>query len=311
MGTVVTFYRFTPIDDPPTLRAAVEAACRSRGIVGTVLIAHEGINATLSHPHRQPLTDLVGEITQDDRFTGLEVKWSTSNGDNPVFNRLKVRVRPEIVNFGGPIDPCKPRGENVDAETWNNLLENPNVVVVDTRNDYESEVGTFPGALLANTTTFREFTDFVDTNLDPATTPRLAMFCTGGIRCEKASQHMLERGFEQVYQLDGGILNYLANVDAAANAWSGECFVFDQRVTLTRDLEQGSYDQCHACRRPVSDADKRSPQYEAGVSCPRCCDSTTTAQRAGFAERKRQEDIAHSRGRRHVGARQGTGSRRN
>ena len=246
MTTVATFYRFEPLDDIATLRAAVEQTCLERSLCGTVLLAGEGFNATLAGT-RADLTYVI-----DRHFRGAAVKWSTAAPGNPVFDRLKVRQQPEIVGFDRPLAPSTPVGERVRPRDWNRLLADPDVVVVDVRNDYESDLGSFQGAKRANTANFRDFPDFAARELADHKQRPIAMFCTGGIRCEKASAYLLEQGFADVRQLDGGILGYLAESGPDDNAFEGECFVFDQRVTVTRDLEQGSYELCDTCGRPLS-----------------------------------------------------------
>jgi len=200
------------------------------------------------------------------------------------------------------VAPDRRTGEHVDPARWNALLDDPAVLVLATRNGYEIEIGSFPGAVDPGTRSFRELPGYVKTHIDPAEHPRIAMFCTGGIRCEKASAWLLDQGFAAVYQLDGGILSYLEQVVPEQNRWQGECFVFDQRVSVDSELDEGSFEQCFACRRPLSAADLAAPDYQPGVSCPHCIDEHTPAQRAGFAERRRQEALAAARGRRHVGA---------
>ncbi len=239
---VASFYRFHPINEVGALCMALEQACRERSLRGTVLLAPEGVNAALSGS-RPALECLIAA-----HFAGVDVKWSTAAPGNSTFRRLKVREKNEIVSFGRTLSPSMPVGVHVDASAWNQLLDDPNVLVLDTRNGYESAIGTFRGAMCTDTASFREFPDFVRRELEPARHPRIALFCTGGIRCEKASAHLLEQGFETVCQLDGGILKYLAETDPKASAFEGDCFVFDQRVSVNSDLAQGSYQQCHACR---------------------------------------------------------------
>ena len=304
MSNVVTFYRFVAVPKPDVLCHRITSLCEKYALVGTVLIAPEGFNATLAANSRRSLEDFIVDFEADLRFKDLNYKWSSSRADNAVFHRLKVRVRPEIVSFGRTYQPSKAPGRRVDAEAWNALITSPDITLIDTRNKYETEIGGFPNALSPDTISFRDFPEFVERELDPSTHSKLALYCTGGIRCEKAFQFLSERGFEHIHQLDGGILNYLADVDAAHNLWSGECFVFDQRVALDSNLRQGSYDQCHACRRPISASDKDSEYYRFGVSCPRCINETSPEQKDGFRERERQESLAHTRGRRHVGTRQ-------
>ena len=301
MSTVATFYQFVRIEAPADLVVSLRTLAHTLGLRGTILVAAEGINGTVSGD-REGLETLVDRLASDPRFAGMPVKYSTAGDGNPVFHRLKVRLKAEIVALKQPgVDVADRTGTHVDATTWNELLDDPGVVVIDTRNGYEIAVGSFPGAVDPKTRSFREFPDYVSRHLDPATHRRVAMFCTGGIRCEKASAYMLQQGFREVYQLDGGVLKYLETV-GDDNRFEGECFVFDQRVSVTADLAEGRYVQCHACRRPLTDADVNSPEYEEGVSCPYCIDALTEARRAGFRERQRQVLLAEARGERHVGA---------
>jgi len=301
MTDVVTFYRFVPIAAPATLANALRTTATAQALCGTIVIAREGINATLAGP-RSALSAFTAALQQDERFVGLRLRW-TQGAAEPVFYRLKVQVRDEIVALKCPgIDPARSTGVHVDAARWNALLDDPDVVVVDTRNRYEIALGTFPGAVDPGTRSFREFADFAE-RLDPRRP--VAMFCTGGIRCEKASAYLLARGFAEVYQLDGGILNYLDSV-GAANRFAGECFVFDQRVALDSALAQGDYTVCHACRTPLTPADVASPDYIADRQCPHCVGSHSAHQAEAFAERARQAQLAAQRGERHVGAVMGT-----
>jgi UPF0176 protein len=298
---VVTFYKFVDLNRLDELRSELEAQATRLDIVGTVLLAPEGINGTLSGA-ADALQTLVVWLRDQSEFSDLVVKYSAADSDNPVFRRLKIRIKPEIVNMGRPHVPVAKRtGTHVGPEAWHALLEDPDVVVIDTRNDYEIEIGTFPGAVNPNTGSFREFPEYVARNLDPRKNKRVAMFCTGGVRCEKASSYMLDQGFEEVFQLDGGILSYLENVSSEDNHWRGECFVFDQRVSVDESLRQGSFVQCFACRRALTEADTRSADYREGVSCPHCIAETDEQRRAGFAERARQEGLALARGDRHIG----------
>jgi len=303
MSAVVTFYRFVPLTELEPLRESLEARAAALGLCGTVLLAAEGINGTLAGT-RPALDALVAWLEARAPFAGLACRYSEASEGNPVFHRLKVRIRSEIVNLGRPeVAPASGTGTHVDARRFNELLDDPTVVVVDTRNDYEVVVGSFPGAINPGTRTFREFPRFVAQRLDPERTPRIAMFCTGGVRCEKASAYLLDQGFEEVYQLDGGILSYLEQVAPADNRWRGECFVFDQRVAVDDNLSQGSHRQCFACRRALGEDDVRSPHYVEGVSCHHCFHEHTPRQRAAFRERARQEALAGRRGARHVGQR--------
>lgn len=296
---VITFYRFVRIDDPGRLAAVVREWAAELALMGTVLVAHEGINATLAGD-AAALLNFVDRLRADERFAGLIVRTSQGDDANPIFYRLKVRVRAEIVALKcAGIDPSRRTGAHVDAAAWNQLLDDPDVLVIDARNRYEIALGTFPRALDPGTRSFREFPRFAAT-LDPQRHRRVAMFCTGGIRCEKASAYLLERGFNEVFQLDGGVLNYLAT--AVDNRFAGECFVFDQRVSVDDALSQGGYTACRACRHALTQTDYDSPDYVPDVSCPYCKDRQTPAQRASFGERARQVRLAAARGERHVGA---------
>lgn len=301
MSAVVTFYHFVGLDEAQLadLRAGLVERCSARDIVGTTLLATEGINGTLAGA-RPKLDEVVAWLRGQPGLAELPVKFSQASATSPVFYRLRVKIKPEIVTFGVPVAPGERTGQHVDAERWNELLDDPDLVVIDTRNHYEIEVGSFPGALNPNTESFREFPQFVADQLDPQQQPRIAMFCTGGIRCEKASAYMLEAGFSEVYQLDGGILKYLETVAEPANRWQGDCFVFDQRVALKADLAPGEHVQCHACRRPLTQADVNNPHYEEGVSCRFCFDASPK-RRAAHAERQKQIDLARSRGQVHLG----------
>ena len=302
---VASFYRFVPLDGLEELRSRVTRLAETLGLKGTVLLAKEGINATLCGP-RDCLETFVGELEKDGRFRRLPARYSAASLDNPVFYRLKVRTKPEILTFGREgVDVAARTGEHVDARRWNELLDDPDVTVVDVRNGYEIGLGAFPGAIDPDLEHFREFPGFVRRELDPDANPRVAMYCTGGIRCEKASAWLLKAGCGEVYQLDGGILRYLETVPEEENRWQGECFVFDQRVSVDANLAQGSYRQCFACRAPLSAADLESPNYRQGVHCPRCHDDLTGSRRRSLEERQRQVELAEARGDRHIGGRAG------
>lgn len=299
---VCTFYKFVRLKGLSELQCRVQRAGETFGLRGTVLLADEGINGTLTGD-LVALQSFVRELNLDPAFEDLPVKFSTAAADNQVFHRLKVRIKREIVALGLPlVDPSARTGEHVSAQRWNELLDDPEVLVIDTRNRYECAVGSFPGAIQPDTRSFREFPAFVQEHLDPARHRTVAMFCTGGIRCEKASAYMLEQGFEQVYQLDGGILKYFETVEPEANRWRGECFVFDQRVSVNDALAEGEFVQCFACRRPLSAEDQRHPDYEMGVCCPHCVNERPEAAREGFRERQRQIVLAEQRGEKHIGA---------
>lgn len=297
---VAAFYRFLDLEEPRAFRAGLADACDRHGLLGTVLVAHEGVNGTLAGG-RQAILHVFDWIrTELGLGEPLDARWTEA--DEAPFRRMRVRVSKEIVRLGRPdILPHRNAGNYVDPGDWNALIDDPDVVVVDTRNHYEIEVGTFPGAIDPGTDSFRQFPDFAAELARTAQGKRLAMFCTGGIRCEKATALMLELGFGDVYHLRGGILNYLQQVPTDDSRWRGECFVFDTRVAVDRDLAEGGYVQCHACRRPLSSQDLASTEYEEGVSCPHCIDGLDDDRAARLKERRRQVELAKQRGVRHIG----------
>lgn len=304
MKHVVSFYQFTRIAEPEKVQACLLTSLSALDVVGTLLIATEGVNATLSHRDLKVLEESVRRVEDAIAFSELKTKYSTARDDNLVFYRLKIKVRDEIIQFGRTLDCTDQVGASVGPEEWNTLLEDSNVLVVDVRNDYEIAVGSFENAEAIGIDRFGDFGDALDELAEQGKDRPIAMFCTGGIRCEKASAALLNKGCRTVYQLDGGILGYLDTVEPDASKWRGECFVFDQRVTVDASLNQGSYDQCHACRRPISEHDKRAPSYIKGVSCPYCVDKTSARQKAQFAEREKQETLAKQRGTHHIGTSQ-------
>ncbi|MGK7890688.1 MAG: rhodanese-related sulfurtransferase [Leptolyngbyaceae cyanobacterium] len=267
--TVVAFYKFVPFADYVEWQAPLLAICQEKDIWGTILLAAEGVNGTISGETPEAVEAILNYLRQDERLQALDYKVSTAA--NQPFNRLKVRLKQELVPLGVPgVDPRKVVGTYVDPQEWNELISDPDVTLIDTRNDYEVGVGTFAGAVDPNIEAFRQFPDYIQTHLDPKTHKKVAMFCTGGIRCEKATSYLLEQGFEEVYHLKGGILKYLEEVPAEDSLWQGECYVFDKRVSVVHGLERGTYDMCYACGHPISPEDKRSPHYVPGVSCPHC-----------------------------------------
>ena len=300
---VVSFYRFLDVADPARLRDDLLSLCERQALLGTILVAHEGVNGALAG-QREALQTVLEWLRLS---LGLEKplagRW-TSAAEAP-FRRMRVRLKKEIVTLGRPdIRPQRRTGTHVDWAEWNRLIDDPETLVVDTRNHYEIELGSFPNAVDPGTDSFRQFPGFAGT-LDVQDRDRpIAMFCTGGIRCEKASAMMMELGFSNVYQLDGGILKYLEEVADADNRWHGECFVFDHRVAVDRDRAEGGYVQCHACRRPLGSEDLQSPAYREGVSCPRCIDELDDERAARLEERRRQVTLARERGTDHIGARQ-------
>ncbi len=291
--TVAAMYHFVGLDDFAEMKAPLLEVCQANGVMGTILLAREGVNGTIAGS-RAGIDAVLGYLRSDPRLAGLRHKESFA--DAPPFRRMKVRLKREIVTMGVPdTDPGELTGERVDAARWNALIQDPDVLTIDTRNDYECAIGTFENAISPNTGTFREFPKFADTELDPKKHRKIAMFCTGGIRCEKATNYLMKQGFEEVYHLDGGILKYLETVDPAESLWRGECFVFDDRVAVDANLAPGSYIQCYACRRPLSDADRASPQYELGVSCPLCHGQLSDAKIEGLKERQKQMELAERR----------------
>jgi UPF0176 protein len=297
---VAALYKFVSLDDFPELREPLLDTCLAAGVCGTLLLAREGINGTIAGP-RQGIDRVLGWLRADPRMADLEHKESVD--DHMPFYRMKVKLKNEIVTLGIPgIDPSRTVGTYVKPAQWNELISDPEVVLIDTRNQYEYGIGTFRGAVDPGTTSFREFPEYVRTHLDPRKQKKVAMFCTGGIRCEKASAFMLQEGFEEVYHLRGGILKYLEEVPQEDSLWQGECFVFDNRVAVNHRLEKGRYDQCFGCRHPITGQDKLSDKYQQGVCCPRCFDLLTPDQASRFAERQKQIELANARGEVHVGA---------
>lgn len=298
---VMAVYKFAPLPDVESLKAPLAAFCCTREIKGTLILAPEGINGTVSGSPQaiEALADfLFVSGPFGTRLAGAEVKYSYA--DTAPFLRMKVRLKPEIVTLRAPqVDPNRQVGTYVEPEDWNALIERNDVVLVDTRNDYEVGIGTFQRALDPNTQSFVEFKDFVAKNLDPKRDKKVAMFCTGGIRCEKASSYMLSQGFEEVFHLKGGILKYLEVVPQTESRFSGECFVFDERVSVGHGLELGQATLCRACRHPLTAADRQHQHYVEGVSCAYCADDSDKHQ--GAAERQRQMDLARQRGRAHMG----------
>lgn len=297
--TVIALYKFITLDDFEELKPEVLKQLLSLNIRGTLLLAKEGINGTISG-EQATLMQFIEWLQSDSRFAELDYK--VSHHDSQPFHRTKVKLKKEIVTMGvDNIDPNKVVGTYVEADDWNALISDPETLLIDTRNDYEVNIGTFKNAVNPNTETFREFPEYVKENLDPEKHKKVAMFCTGGIRCEKASAYMKEQGFDEVYHLKGGILRYLENVDTQESLWDGECFVFDDRVAVNHELEKGQYDQCHACRHPITQEQKLSEFYIAGVSCPRCYSTLSEQQKQRFQEREKQVQLAKQRGQTHIG----------
>ncbi|MBU6475234.1 MAG: rhodanese-related sulfurtransferase [Alphaproteobacteria bacterium] len=297
---VAALYKFAPLAELEKLRAEIAEICAENDICGTLLLAPEGINGTVAGT-RGGIDGLLSFLRAMPALKDLDHK--ESGAENAPFHRMKVRIKKEIVTIGlDGIDPSETVGVYVDPAAWNGIITDPETLLIDTRNDYEVAVGTFKGALNPQTETFREFPAYVSRNLDNQKHKKVAMFCTGGIRCEKASAYMKKLGFEEVYHLKGGILKYLETVPEEESLWQGECFVFDRRVAVKHGLKTGSYDLCPSCRRPVCAADKKNPKYVEGVACPHCHDSLTPEKKAAAAERHRQMKLAEARGEKHIGA---------
>ena len=295
---VATFYRFTTIDDLLTLQTSMENCCCENDVRGIVLLANEGINATIAGS-REGVQEVLRFLGNDPRFEGLT--WKESNATKQPFRKLRVRLKKEIVTMGVPgIDPARLVGTYVKPEDWNDLVSDPNVIVVDTRNDYEVEIGSFKNSINPNIVSFGELPQWIEENIDVDEQPRVAMFCTGGIRCEKSTALLKEAHLNEVYHLEGGILKYLEVIPEEESLWEGQCFVFDERVSVGHGLEVGDYELCRACRFPISNEEKSSSKYLEGVSCLRCYDQTTDQQKARFAERQKQMELARHRGESHI-----------
>ena len=299
----MAFYGFTAMEGLPALQQELKALAEQGRVRGTILLAEEGVNGTISGPDAG-VTAVLDRLRQLPGLGGLEAKFSRA--EQQTFHRLKVRLKREIVTMGCPtVKPAEQVGTYVPPEQWNALIADPDTLVVDTRNRYEVEVGSFAGAIDPGTESFREFPAWVEQTLRPlveATQPKaIAMFCTGGIRCEKSTAYLLQQGFENVHHLQGGILKYLEEIPEERSSWQGECYVFDQRVSVNHQLQPGSYSLCHACGLPVSPAQRLEPSYREGISCPHCIDRFSDADRERFAERQRQMHLARERGQQHLG----------
>ena len=299
MFLTAAFYKFVELRDFAALRAPLLAFCEEREIRGTILLAAEGINGTIAGKP-ESVRAALARLRQDPRLADLEHK--ESSAAKTPFYRMKVRLKREIVTMGVPqVNPALMAGTYVKPQEWNKLLEDPDVVVVDVRNDYEVALGSFAGALNPRTKSFRELPDWVRNAAALRDKPRVAMFCTGGIRCEKSTAFLRAQGFEEVYHLQGGILKYLETVPASESRWEGDCFVFDERVAVGQGLRPGRHELCRSCRNPIGAAEKAAPSYVAGVSCPQCYDQKSDAKKAGLRERQRQVELAQQRNDVHIG----------
>ena len=300
---IAALYHFTRFDDPASLRAPLQALCEEQGVRGTLLLAGEGINGTIAGSD-DGIQAVLDHIRALPGCADLEVK--ESRAERMPFYRSKVRLKKEIVTMGQPdLDPVDGVGTYVAPEDWNALISDPDTIVIDTRNDYEVQIGTFEGAIDPETKSFREFPEWFRAKRAEfeaeGKTPRIAMFCTGGIRCEKSTAFVKAEGLDEVYHLKGGILKYLEDIPEEESLWRGECFVFDERVSVKHGLEVGEHSLCRACRMPLSEADKARDTYVEGVSCHHCHADRTDEQRARYAERHRQSKLANQRGEAHVG----------
>ena len=299
MLTICALYKFTRLDDFEEIQDPLKLFLDSLNIRGTLLLAREGVNGTIAGDNDSIMKSL-DYLQKDKRLVGLEYKFSYS--EKPPFKRLKVKLKKEIVTLGvSNIDPTFSSGTYVKPADWNELINDPDVVLIDTRNNYEFEIGSFKGSINPNTETFRQFPAYTKNNLEKYRDKKIAMFCTGGIRCEKSTAYLKSKGFENVFHLQGGILKYLEEVKEDDSLWEGECFVFDDRVAVKHNLELGKYDQCHACRFPITEEDKEHPHYEKGTSCPRCYGTKNLSQVNRYREREKQVQLAKSRGESHIG----------
>ena len=297
---VVSFYQIEKIIEHERLSRDVTRYATKNSLLGTFFSTPQGINTTMSGD-REALEGLIRLLDSKFNLSVFNPKWSVSE-DRP-FKRLRVRLKPTLLPLEGEFDPILKRGKHLEATEWNTLISDPDTIVIDVRNDYETDIGTFKNSIIPNMKDFTEFPRFIDKGTVKNKKKKIAMFCTGGIRCEIASSFMINRGFEKVYQLKGGVLNYLEKVDDDKNLWEGECFVFDERVSLDKSLNQGKYVQCFGCRRPLSEDDLQSEYYQKGVSCSYCYEVSSDSDKERFAQRQKQIELAELRGHEHIGAR--------
>ena len=303
MFKVAALYKFSEIDNPLEVQISLKKVLKKLSIYGTILVGNEGINGTIAAKDEKNLNKALIYLKNLKGFKDLDIKFSDSK-KNP-FIRLKIKLKEEIVTIGDKsIDPTKSVGEYVNPEDWNSLLEEENILLIDTRNDYEYSIGSFKDSINPKTQKFRDFPKWLkkqDFTQEDKNNKKVAMFCTGGIRCEKASSFMKNEGFKKVYHLKGGILKYFESVPKEKSLWDGECFVFDDRVSVKHDLSVGDYGMCHGCRMPITETDKTSQKYIRGVSCPNCYDQTTDEQKSRYMSRQKQVDIAKQRNQKHIG----------
>lgn len=294
MYTIAALYHFTRFQNPADIKPALLDLCVSQEVKGSLLLANEGINGTIAGP-RAGIDAVLAHIKSLPGCSNLE--WKEAVSDHPPFGKMKVRLKKEIVTMGQPdVDPRARVGNYIEPKDWNDLIRQDDVVVIDTRNDYEVAIGTFEGAVDPKTVSFGEFPAWWEKNQDRFHNKRVAMFCTGGIRCEKSTNYLLGQGVEDVYHLKGGILRYLEEMPAEDSTWQGECFVFDNRVSVGHGLEEGPHLLCHGCRRPILPEDMKRPEFELGVSCHLCAHETSEADKDRFRERQKQIRLARERG---------------
>ena len=299
--TVISFYKFVNWGGISKRKKDLESFCKKRGILGTVILANEGINATISGRDKA-INEVVEFLKADTHLHDLKPKYSYASGKT--FARMKVKIKKEIVTIGvSDINPSETTGQHINNEQWNALINDPDTLVIDTRNQYEYSIGTFKNAINPETNSFREFPKWIDENLEELMIDkkRVAMFCTGGIRCEKASSLMIKNGCDDVYQLDGGVIKYLEEVNEGESLWDGECFVFDDRVSIKQGLLEGNFSLCHACRMPINEKDIASDEYAEGISCPNCYGTHSEDRKKRFSERQKQIKLAKERGEKHIG----------
>ena len=303
MFKVAALYKFSQIDNPLEVQIYLKKILKNLSIYGTILVGNEGINGTIASRDKKNLNKALMYLKNLKGFKDLDIKFS--NSKKKPFIRLKIKLKQEIVTIGDKsIDPTKNVGEYVNPEDWNSLIEEENILLIDTRNDYEYSIGSFKDSINPNTQKFRDFPEWLkgqNFTQEDKNSKKVAMFCTGGIRCEKASSLMKNEGFKKVYHLKGGILKYFESVSKENSLWDGECFVFDDRVSVKHDLSVGDYDMCHGCRMPITETDKISQKYIQGVSCPNCFDQTTEEQKSGYMSRQKQIDLAKQRNQKHIG----------
>jgi UPF0176 protein len=299
MYHVSALYKFVPLDDFRDLQKPLLDECQGNGIVGTLLLAPEGINGTIAGSEKG-MAEVLAYLRRDPRLADIIVKHSHAT-ERP-FHRMKVRLKKEIVTLGETdAKPYEQTGRLVQPEDWNELIEDPEVLLLDTRNTYETHIGSFQGAIDPRTFSFTQIKDYIAENLDDDKDRKIAMFCTGGIRCEKLSSHMLNHGYKNIFQLHGGILRYLEEVPQEQSLWEGECFVFDHRVSVGHGMKEGEHIACHACGHPLDSEDCQDPAYEEGVHCPFCSENPDPEKLDALRERQRQIQLARERGTEHIG----------